>query len=190
MLLKDVKERDVIKFALEAYMIMGGNPAAFLQKAAGWLHDCYLKTEDKTSLEAAVQIIYAYKEIGLFYEDAKEVFDKIIFGAEVAGMDVSLHNVYSTRKLKLKSTAIREVLGRWSKASKNQQGAAFVTQDIIDRVNNDVQGATFYGRKEDSVAFQLLVLEDAAYLLDFEKRIMYVLDKESKRGRNDLDSNM
>ncbi len=190
MLLKDVKERDVIKFALEAYMIMGGNPAAFLRKAAEWLHDCYLKTEDRTSLEAAVQIIYAYKEIGLLYEDAKEVFDKIIFSAEAAGMDVSLHNVYSTRKLKLQSTAVREALGRWSKASKNQQSAVSVTQDIIERVKNNVLGATFYARKPESVAFQLLVLEDAAYLLDFEKRIMYVLDKESKRGNHDFDSNM
>ena len=178
MLRNEVKEKDIIKFAAEAYMIMGGDPATFLRESAEWLYDCYLKTEDRTSLEAAAQIIYAYKELGLIYVEAKEIFDKIVIRACEVGIDVSLDNIYSAKKLRLKKTSIREVLGRWPKASKNQRSADSVVREILDCVSHGVLGARHYERGTGRIAFQLLVLEERAYLLDLEKRTIYVLDKE------------
>ena len=178
MLINEVKRTEVIKFAAEAYMGMGGSPNGILVESAEWLHDCYEKTGDKLCLEAAVQIIYAYNELGMIYEDAKDVFDKIVTQARGENIDAYPEKVYSTQKLKLKKVQICEKLGKWPRSSQRLYSAEEVALDIIQRVEQKILGCQYYEKGSNRVAFELLVLEDNAYLLDLEKRKIYVFDKE------------
>lgn len=131
MLLNEVKGIDVIKFAAEAYMGMGGSPTKLLVESAEWLFDCYVNNGDPLCLDAAVQITYAYVELGLIYDDAKEIFDKIMLHAGQESVNTYPQGIYASTKLKLKKSKICEVLGRWPRASQKQYSAEWVALDII-----------------------------------------------------------
>lgn len=170
-------ETTVIKFAAESYMGVGGNPVVLFTEAAEWLYSCYKKTGDEICLKASIQIIKAYMEMGLLYEAAKDIFDKILGEEGVTAIEAFPKRVYTQNLLKRKATYVREVLGYWPKAKNKNCNAEWITKDILKKVENREIGCFYYGKKEDIFSFELLVLEEEAYLLDLERKKIYVFEQ-------------
>lgn len=170
-------ETTVIKFAAESYMGVGGNPFVLFTESAKWMYSCYKNTGDEICLKASIQIIKAYMEMGLLYEAAKDIFDKILAEEGVIAKERFPKRVYTQNKLKRKTTHVREVLGYWSKVKKKNCNAEWITRDILKKVENREIGCFYYGKREDVFSFELVVLEEDAYLMDLERKKIYVFEQ-------------
>lgn len=73
---------------------------------------------------------------------------------------------------------VREVLGRWPKAAGKEESAGWTAEDIVNRVQNHIQGCQFYRKGKNGAVFELLVLEEGAWLLDLEKKRVYLFTRE------------
>lgn len=77
------------------------------------------------------------------------------------------------RSLKPALAQVGEVLGRWPKSAVKEENVKWVAEDIVNRVNHGMQGCRFYRKGRNGGVFELLVLEDGAWLLDMEKKRIY-----------------
>lgn len=177
---KELKEIEAIRFAAESYMIVGGNPKKLLVESAEWLYNCYEATEDLMCLKAAKQIIKTYVRMGLLYDAAKDVFDKIMSATGIAFDYEFPKGKYPQKVIKCKVTPIREILGYWTYSDKKAHNAEWVAGDILRKVSKKECGCFFYEKKEGIPSFELLVLEEDAYLMDLERGRVYVFEKECK----------
>lgn len=171
-----LQETNIIKFAAESYVGVGGNPFVLFTESAEWLYDCYKDTKDVICLKAAKQIIRAYMEMGLLYEAAKETFDKILDASGVLFEEEFPTGIYSQEKVKCKVTQIRETLGYWPHTSEKQYNAEWISKDIMEKVKNKEYGCFYYGKRKNEITIELLILEEDAYLMDLEKKRIYVLE--------------
>ena len=172
-----MEETSIIKFVAESYVGVGGNPIVLFTESAEWLYNCYEKTGDCVCLRAAKQIVRAYMELGLLYESAEGIFEKILKAAGTSFEEEFPKCIYTQNTLKWKVTQIREVLGFWPYTSENKYSANQVAQDILDKVNNNEYGCFYYGKKENEVMYELLILREDAYLMDLEKKRIYVFEQ-------------
>lgn len=172
------QETDVIRFAAESYVGVGGNPRELFMKSAQWLYNCYETTEDLMCLKAAKQMVRAYMEMGLLYEAAKEVFDKILEAAGIVFEDEFPKGLYSQKAIKCKVTQIRETLGFWPHTNEKRYNAEWIARDIFGKVSSSEYGCFYYGKRENEVTFELLILREDAYLMDIEKKRIYVFEKK------------
>lgn len=168
----------VIKLAAEAYAIEGGSPGLLLKEAAEWLLDTYQKTGDKNCVCAGAQVVKAYVEMGMPYSEIEETFDKILTEMGTSREEQFPQAFYTADYLKVSLTHIREILGRWPKATAKEEGVDWTARDIYNRIQNHVIGCRFYKRVRDNAVYELLVLEDAAYLMDIEKKKVYAFRME------------
>jgi len=172
---------EVIKFAVEAYMGVGGNPVMLLKETAEWLFDSYEKTGDGICLKAAKQIVYTYLSMGFLYEEGEAIFSRILKASSEAENTEFLDKLCSNNVLKLKPRQIREVLGRWKKSPEREYNADWIVSDILDKVKNHIYGCWYYRRNREDIVFELVVLEENTYLLDIEKKRVYTLERELER---------
>lgn len=172
-----LQETNIIKFAAECYVGVGGNPLVLFTESAKWLYDCYQDTKDVICLKAAKQIIRVYMEMGLLYEAAKEIFDKILDAEGVTFEDEFPTGIYSQETVRCKVTQIRETLGYWLHTSEKQYNAEWISRDIIKKVKNKEYGCFYYGKRKNEITFELLILEEDAYLMDLEKKRIYVFEQ-------------
>lgn len=145
-------------------------------ESAEWLYNCYEKTGDKICLKAAKQIVRTYMELGLVYESAKDIFEKILASAGTSFQKEFPKRIYAPNVLKRKETAIREALGFWPKANEHKNSADWVALDIYNKIVSCEYGCFYYGKRKQEVNFELLILEDDAYLMDIEKQRIYVFE--------------
>ncbi|MGN0335464.1 MAG: hypothetical protein ACI4DV_07380 [Lachnospiraceae bacterium] len=170
-------ETQIIKFAAESYMGVGGDPVILFTKSAEWLYSCYKNSGDEICLKASMQIINAYMEIGLLYEVAKETFDKILSEMGVTVEEEFPKRVYSKNIIKRKKNHIREVLGYWPKSKKCNRNAEWISIDILKKVENKEVGCFYYGKRDDVLSFELMILEEESYLMDLERKKIYVFEQ-------------
>lgn len=173
-------EKNVIKFAAESYVGVGGNPVVLFVESAEWLYNCYKNTGDKVCLKAAGQIIRVYMEMGLLYETAREIFDKILEEEGRKAEEDFPKRLYSQNVLKRNATHIREVLGYWPKTHNKKHNPDWITKEILNKVEDKHLGCYYYGKTEHKVSVQLVVLKKAAYLIDLEKSKIYVFEQFDK----------
>ena len=164
-----------LKYAVEAYAIAGGSPAKLLQEAAEWLLDCYKKTADSNCIEAAGEIVKAYMEMGI-YDREETVFDEIMVCLGTTRREEFPGVLYRQNCLKPTFSQIREILGRWPKTKSKGEGVEWVVKDIMERVKNQKIGCQYYRRGASGAVFELLVLDNASYLMDLEKKKVYFFD--------------
>lgn len=174
---KELKEIEAIRFAAESYMIVGGNPKTLLVESAEWLYNCYEATEDLMCLKAAKQIVKTYVGMGLLYDSAKGIFDKIMSATGIAFDYEFPKGKYPQKVIKCKVTPIREILGYWAYSEKKVNNGEWVAGDILKKVSDKEYGCFFYEKKEGIPSFELLVLEEDAYLMDLERGRVYVFEK-------------
>lgn len=173
-----IEGTDFIKFAAESYMGSGGNPVILFTESAEWLYDCYTKTGDEICLKAARQIVKAYMELGFIYNDGEAVFGKIL---EASGTTVQQQFqgwLYPSSTIKRSSLQIREILGFWPKSSKKEYNVDRIVKDILDKLQKRECGCFYYGRRPEEITFELLILDENAYLLALEKKKVYVFEEE------------
>ena len=175
------KKTDFIKFAAESYMGVGGNPAELFAESADWLYDCYEKTGDAVCLEAAVQIVKVYMDLGFLYVERKLSFDRIL---SAAGMDVSdafPTRMYPAHTIKRRKSSVREMLGFWPKASEEINDVEKTVDDILLKLKNIEYGCFYYGKRKNEIDFELLIVDERAYLMDLNKKKIYVFEKLTGR---------
>ena len=170
-----LEETEVIKFAAESYVGVGGNPKKLFAEAVQWLYECYKQTNDFTCLKAAKQIIDAYMELGLLYDSVDKIFDPILAEMGTTFEKEFPRRRYSANVLKQKVVSVREVLGFWS--SKSLISADYVAEDIIEKLQSKEYGCYYYGKRENEISFELLILKEDAYLMDIEKQRIYLFEK-------------
>ncbi len=73
---------------------------------------------------------------------------------------------------------VREVLGRWPRAAVKEESAGWTAEDIVRRVRNRIQGSQIYQGSKNGAVFELLVLEEGAWLLDIERQRVYLFTGE------------
>lgn len=167
-------EINAIKTATESYAIVGGNPVTLLTESAEWLYCCYERTGDELCIKAAKQIINAYMEFGFLYENSSAVFDKILKAAGTKFEDEFPKKVYSTNILKKKVLQIREILGFFPTKVDKRYNAEYIAKDMLSKINNCEHGCFYYGKKENEISFELLILKEDSYLIDLERGKTYI----------------
>ncbi len=172
-----VPEISAIKFAVESYVNVGGNPKKLFTESVEWLYECYQNSSDVTCLEAAKRIVRAYIELGLIYNDSKELLDKILDGLGNSFKEEFPDGFYSQEAIKCKVLQIRELLGYWPGTREKQYNAEWIAKDIYNKVHNREYGCYFYGKRAGEMVFELLILEEDTYLLDLEKKRIYVFER-------------
>jgi hypothetical protein len=169
---KIAENTDFIKFAAESYMGQGGDPIVLFTEATEWLYDCYEKTGDKICLQAAVQLIKTYMELGLIYQRADNLFEKILQAAGTRGEERFPRSLVG-KSLGRSKEQIREVLGYWPKSGVQENNASWVISDIQKRLEKQELGCYYYGRKSGQTDFELLILKENSYLLDIARKKVY-----------------
>ncbi len=172
------KEISIIKFAAQSYAGVGGNPMRLFRESAEWLYECYKNTEDLLCLKASVQTINAYMEMGLLYEASKDIFDPIIKEAEIQFERRFPKHIYPQNLVKRKISHVRAVLGYWPQSKNRDCDAEWITKDILDKVEKKEKGYFCYGRGKNEISFELLILDEDAYLMDLERKKIYVFEKQ------------
>lgn len=166
------KEGTVLRFAAESYMEAGGNPIVLLGESTEWLYDCYCKTGDAICIDAALQIIKTYMNLGLAYDARREIFDAVLNVAGTNRKTEFSSGSCSGNMLKKKFSDIREVLGYWPYAGEDMLNADEVAKDILEKVRSKQFGRYDYTRGRTKI-FQLLILTDSIFLLDLNKNKVY-----------------
>jgi len=172
------KGTEIIKCAAQAYAITGGAPSKLLKEAAEWLLDCFRKTGDPDCIEAAGEITRAYMEMGLLDQD-EDVFDEILECLGTTREKQFPKALYCQNRLRVNASSVREVLGRWPKAGGAGDSVEWVVRDIVTRVKKGEVGCWQYRRGASGVVFELLVLEAGSYLMDMEKKKVYLFEKSA-----------
>lgn len=163
---------DFIKFAAESYMGQGGDPVVLFTEATEWLYDCYEKTGDEICLQASVQLIKTYMELGLNYQKADSLFEKILNAAGTRGEERFPRSLVG-KSLGRSTEQIREVLGYWPKSGKQECNVNWVITDIQKRLEKQELGCYYYSRISGRTDFELLILKENSYLLDLAKKKVY-----------------
>lgn len=164
---------EVIKLAVQLYADAGFSPIVLFQEVTEWLWDSYQKTEDKNCLETADRIVQAYMELGLPYDNMKDLFDQILKEKGTSRQERFPKAVYSINQLKATPSQIRGVLGRWPKSNGKEPNADWVVKDMVDRIQNHKVGRQCYRRGMSDKVFELIVLEESAFLLDLERNRIF-----------------
>lgn len=86
------------------------------------------------------------------------------------------------RSLKPTYSQVGEALGRWPGSAKKEESFKWVLEDILYRVCQGVRGCSFYRKGQNGGIFELLVLEDSAWLMDMEKKRMYRFEQMPSSG--------
>lgn len=77
------------------------------------------------------------------------------------------------RSLKPNAAQVGEALGRWPRSIIKEENIRWVTEDIIHKVTQGIAGCWFYRKGQNGAVFELLILEEGAWLLDLEKKWIY-----------------
>ncbi len=113
-----------------------------------WLIVCYEKTSEENYLEVVERILWICNEIS--------------------------DTIFSAQLMKFDKADVRRILRRWPKSSEIEKSPEWVVDDIIFRVVNRVKGRKYYQRGRNIRAFELVVSEDKVFLMDLERRMVYV----------------
>lgn len=170
---QDSNRSKIIMFAAQSYMGMGGNPVELFKESAEWLYDCYEKTGDEICLKAAVQIVKVYMEFGLAYKSGESLFQKILEAAGTTVEEEFPKRLYPSNVLKPKVSPIRDALGYWPKTSEDSMNVDEVVKDILEKLQKQEHGCYLYGKKRGEVGYELLILEENSYLVDFQKHKVF-----------------
>lgn len=81
------------------------------------------------------------------------------------------------RRLKPNVSQVGEALGRWPRSTVKEENVGWVVRDIVHRVNHGIQGCRFYRKGYGGSVFELLVLEEEAWLLDLERKCIYRFER-------------
>lgn len=81
------------------------------------------------------------------------------------------------RHLKPNVRQVEEALGRWPRSAIKEENIRWVAEDIVQRVSQKVAGCRFYRKGQKGAVFELLVLEEGAWLLDLEKKRIYKFEE-------------
>lgn len=138
-------------------------------KAIRFAMECYMIVggKPKELLEESVEWLhncYKFTEDTMYLKAEKHVIQALCLDGSV----------------KCKVTKIREVLGYWPCTSKENYNAEVVARDILHKVCNREYGCFFYEKKDSVPSFELLIMEEDAYLLDLERGRIYIFEKECK----------
>ena len=175
--MKEMQEISAIKIAVESYTAVGGNPATLLKESAEWLFTHYEVSGDAFCLKAAVQLVRVYMELGLLYVAAQEVFDKILATAGTTYEEEFPKRICRQDSISCNVSKVRELLGYWPYTRGKIYNAQRVAESICEKVRKQEYGSYFYEKRENEIAFELLIVKENAYLMDIQKSKIYVFEK-------------
>ncbi len=82
------------------------------------------------------------------------------------------------RRLKPNVSQVGEALGRWPRSTAKEENVGWIIEDIVHRVKCGVHGCRFYRKGHEGPIFELLVLEEGAWLLDLERKRVYRFEEQ------------
>lgn len=189
-MLYNTVEVEGIKLALRNLEHQEKKCREVLLSSIRWLRQYYEMTRDQGYLEKAVWHMYAYLDMGFFYEDGEEEFAHILDGLQVSAeeLDPPLKNHY--KKVKVSKMGINNLLGSWNPRLQCMKIGEAVN-DIIDKIDSRKIGEyTYYcGRliKEENGerlwehTFRLYVREDENLFYDVRNNLYYELERTEKK---------
>ncbi len=119
-----------------------------------WLIDCYRETGEENYMEAVERIQWVCNTIS----------DRVCL----------------VQLIKVDKNEIRRVLRRWPKTSKKESDPDWVADDIMNRIVNQIKGRKYYQKGKNPQAFEVVISEKKAFLLDLERQVIYLFETKKE----------
>ena len=166
---------EAIQQAAQGYAASGKSPEKILEEAVEWLYETYEKTGDKDCLYSAKKTIQAYLQLGLLYDHKKELFDRVLGALGEEAAICFPRKLFPDQRIRGNRAQIRHALGYWPRAAKKEESVETVVNQILERIQMHEAGATFFRCERTNDLFELLILANEIYLIDFKRnRVYYV----------------
>lgn len=193
-MLYNAVEVEVIKLAICNVEGIGFNSKAVLLDSIVWLRARYEQTQDILYLQKAIWHIYAYLDVGYPYDEGEKEFRKILEYLHMSEEEVFPFRKWRTKKIPLRKSNVRNLLGRWS-GTLHSMKISDVVEDIIRNASESREGEYIYHCGKEIACdcneqlwehtFKLCIDHEGAILHDVNNNKYYILDKVKK---NDSDS--
>ena len=166
--------------AAQGYSALGISPDKKLAGAVSWLWDMYELQKDPDNLRAAAMTIDAYMHLGFLYDLHYDLFEKVMLEEGTVKTERYPASQFSNRKIPAVKSEIRRTIGPWPRASKREESADWIAEDIVERVKRKEEGFCFYRGRGDSMILELVVMQKRSLLISASKNTgttIYELDE-------------
>lgn len=133
----------------------------------------YEESQDTHYLEVATLHIQAYLEMGFPYEEADDIFNKIL---EKLGTTKELRfpkKFYVAKKIKVNKTQVRSMIGRWPASQNQDMKIDEVVEDIINKIKMKECGIYYYQCIAMKDIYELVISEEEMFFHDLRRGIFY-----------------
>lgn len=133
----------IIMIAVSNFEGVGISTKEILLGSISWLREQYEKEKKNEYLQKAVWHIYAYLELGYPFEEGTDNFLPILQYLNMSIEQVFPFDKWAYKKVPLKKTYVRNLLGRWNPVLHSMK-IEEVVLDIIDKVSKKKEGIYIY----------------------------------------------
>lgn len=195
-MLYNAVEVEVIKLAVCNVEGIGLNSKSVLLDSIVWLREHYEQTQDILYLRKAIWHIYAYLDMGYPYDEGEIEFCRILESLHMSKEEVFPFRKWGTKKIPLKKSNVRNLLGRWN-GMLHSMKINDVVEDIIKNASESREGEYIYHCGKEIACdcneqlwehtFKLYVEHDGAMLHCVNDNKYYILDKVKKDDSDSSD---
>lgn len=164
---------EAIKLATGGVQYRGLAVSKTLVNAIKHLQGYYNGSRDIRYLEVALLYIQAYLEMGFDYDNAKEVFDRVLSEVGTTREAKFPKRFYVSRQVKINKTQVRSMIHRWPASPYQKLKINDVVIDIIDKVKNKKYGIFYYQCAVTQDMYELVINEKEIFFHDLRKGIFY-----------------
>lgn len=165
-------QKEVVKFAIESYMIAGGKPEVLVTECVELLYDIYENTFDPLCLQSIALLIEVSNDMRLHIEIHEQLQNGVIGLGQENVEFIQYNNKVEAEELKLSISVIRSILGYWPKNKKNIMNGDEVAKDIYEKICANEKGIYFYSKDGEHFTIELSI-DDTVNLLNIEKKKIY-----------------
>lgn len=182
-MLYNVMEVEAIKLSVKNLEKLNISSKETLLRSIEHLEKNYLQHKKEEYLVKAIWHIYAYLELGFFYEEGKNLFEKILKHSDISIGELVPDTRWKCQSVNLNKTNVRNILGRWNPVLHSMKLEDAV-KDIITKISTREEGEYLYycGRIIDDTKdrilwehmFKLYVNRKGSFLFDVNKNKYFV----------------
>lgn len=144
--------------------------------AVSQLYWYYEKSGNKEYLRTATLHIQAYLEMGFDYDEAGELFNKILGVLETSRELMFPKKFYVSKKVRLNKTQVRSMIKKWPASSRQTMKIDEVISDIMKKITERENGIFHYKCAVTEDLYELVISEQEIFFHDVPRGVFYTFE--------------
>ena len=164
-------------YALEMLKIRGIDVNLAVETSLRYLLELLKNSPDMRLLDVAFMQIRAVNEIEKLSPEVMALSKQICECAGISSEDILKKELYLAHEVRLNRSQVRRMIRKWMPSRKNPMTIGEVTDDILDKVENNREGEYYYsycaGNAKYKDIYKLVVHNPDSYFIDIKNFQIY-----------------